>query len=110
MSPSSSTVPPLPESARTVSRPTLVPPLREPALWKVLLPLALLFLLPRVALFPFNQNLYGDAVVRTDLAAKWAEAPHIFTSSNDGVFQFGPLHIYAVGIALKLGIPRTDAG
>src|SRR5689334_23192481 len=111
MSPTSSTAHPATEQARTVSRPTLVPPpVSEPAAWKVLLPLVVVFLLPRAVLFPFNQNLYGDAVVRTDLAARWAADPHWISSFADGAFQFGPLHLYLVGFALKHGIPRTDAG
>lgn len=110
MVPPSSTAPSN-EPQRTVSRPTLVPPLlAEPAPWKVLLPLVVLFLLPRALLFPINQNLYGDAVVRTDLAERWAADPHWISSFADGAFQFGPLHLYLVGFALELGLPRTDAG
>lgn len=99
------------EPARTVSRPTLVPPpVAEPAPWKIFLPLIAVFLLPRLFVFPLTQNLYGDAVVRTDLAARWAADPHWIFSFADGAFQFGPLHLYVVGLALELGIPRADAG
>ncbi|MFL5319156.1 MAG: ArnT family glycosyltransferase [Myxococcaceae bacterium] len=92
-------------------RPTLVPPPEpEPSLWRLVLPLVLAALLPRLLVFFFTQNLYGDAVVRTDLAARWANDPHFIRSFDDGAFQFGPLHLYLVGLALKLGLPQTDAG
>ncbi|MBM4379417.1 MAG: glycosyltransferase family 39 protein, partial [Deltaproteobacteria bacterium] len=92
-------------------RPTLVPapgPQPEPAhavLW-----LGALALLVRLAVFFVNDNVNGDAVARTDLAARWAAEPHLLTSFKDGAFQFGPLHLYLVGLALKLGLPREDAG
>jgi 4-amino-4-deoxy-L-arabinose transferase-like glycosyltransferase len=92
-------------------RPTLVPapgPHPEPAhavLW-----LTVLALLVRLAVFFLNDNVNGDAVARTDLAARWAAEPHLITSFKDGAFQFGPLHLYLVGLSLKLGLPREDAG
>jgi hypothetical protein len=94
-----------------VRRPTLVPapsPEQDPrrAVWL----LAGLALLVRLGVFFVNDNVNGDAVARTDLAARWAEDPHLITSFKDGAFQFGPLHLYLVGLALKLGIPREDAG
>ncbi|MGZ3459870.1 MAG: glycine--tRNA ligase subunit beta, partial [Archangium sp.] len=58
-------------------------------------------LLPRLLLMPVNENFYGDAVARTELAERWAHAPHLITSYGDGAFQFGPLHLYLVGLALK---------
>lgn len=92
-------------------RPTLVPapsPEQDPrrSVWL----LAGLTLLVRLGVFFVNDNVNGDAVARTDLAARWAEVPHLITSFKDGAFQFGPLHLYLVGLALKLGIPREDAG
>lgn len=75
-------------------------------LWLLLLVAAV----PRVALMPFNENLYGDAVVRTELAEKWAHHPHWIASFDDGAFQFGPLHLYLVGLAFKLWPHREHAG
>jgi dolichyl-phosphate-mannose-protein mannosyltransferase len=64
--------------------------------------LMLVALAPRLALFPSNQNLYGDAVIRTELAERWLANPHWISSFADGAFQFGPLHLYLLGLALKL--------
>src|SRR5256885_2300096 len=44
--------------------------------WVIPLVLVLATLLPRLALFFFNENLYGDAAVRTDLARQWLQSPH----------------------------------
>src|SRR5688500_14341687 len=67
-------------------------------------------LLPRLLVFPINENLHGDAVVRTELAQAWASSPHWISSFKDGAYQFGPLHLYTVGAALLAGIPKEDAG
>ncbi|HZA49627.1 MAG TPA: glycosyltransferase family 39 protein, partial [Myxococcaceae bacterium] len=67
-------------------------------------------LLPRLALFPVNENLHGDAVARTELARKWAADPHWIRSFADGAYQFGPLHLYTVGAALWVWPDREDAG
>ncbi len=64
--------------------------------------LMLVALAPRLALLPSNQNLYGDAVIRTELAGRWLANPHWISSFADGAFQFGPLHLYLLGLALKL--------
>jgi 4-amino-4-deoxy-L-arabinose transferase-like glycosyltransferase len=64
---------------------------------------------PRVALLPVNENLYGDAVPRTEFAERWARAPHVITSFGDGAAQYGPLHIYLIGVALS-ALDREDAG
>jgi hypothetical protein len=69
-------------------------------LWVVLI---LLALVPRLGVFPINENLYGDAVARTELAMQWADSPHWIDSFGDGARQFGPLHLYLVGLALKVG-------
>ncbi|XXF76670.1 glycosyltransferase family 39 protein [Myxococcaceae bacterium GXIMD 01537] len=66
-------------------------------------------LLPRLLLFPVNENLYGDAVVRTELAERWLNDPHLIKSYQDGAYQFGPLHVYLVGGALTV-LGREDAG
>jgi 4-amino-4-deoxy-L-arabinose transferase-like glycosyltransferase len=67
-------------------------------------------LLPRLLLMPFNENFYGDAVARTDLAERWARTPHLITSYGDGAYQFGPLHLYLVGAALKVVEDKALAG
>ena len=67
-------------------------------------------LLPRLLLMPINENFYGDAVARTDLAERWAREPHLITSYKDGAFQFGPLHLYLVGAALKVVPDKALAG
>jgi len=100
-----------PVPALAPRRPTLVPapgPAPEPT--RAVLWLTALALLARLAVFFLNDNVNGDAVARTDLASRWAEDPHLITSFKDGAFQFGPLHLYLVGLALKLGLPREDAG
>jgi 4-amino-4-deoxy-L-arabinose transferase-like glycosyltransferase len=67
-------------------------------------------LLPRLLLMPFNENFYGDAVARTELAERWLREPHLITSYGDGAFQFGPLHLYLVGFALKVVPDKALAG
>jgi 4-amino-4-deoxy-L-arabinose transferase-like glycosyltransferase len=66
-------------------------------------------LVPRLLVFAVNENLYGDAVVRTELAERWLSAPHVITAYGDGAFQFGPLHMYLVGAALSV-MDREVAG
>jgi 4-amino-4-deoxy-L-arabinose transferase-like glycosyltransferase len=67
-------------------------------------------LLPRAIAFPFSENLYGDAVSRTELAEKWLDRPHWIASMDDGAYQYGPLHLYLVGAALATGLVKEDAG
>lgn len=69
-----------------------------------------LVLLPRLLVFGVNENLYGDAVARTDLAERWAQAPHWFTSFKDGAQQYGPLHIAMIGAALLVDPDPLRAG
>lgn len=82
----------------------------EPRTWVMLALLVAVTLLPRALVFPINENLHGDAVVRTELAERWAQAPHWIASFEDGAYQFGPLHLYAVGAALWAMPDRADAG
>jgi len=70
----------------------------EPGFRKVSLWLLAAALLPRALLMPLNENLYGDAVVRTELGLRWAAHPHWISSFADA-YQFGPLHLYLIGIA-----------
>lgn len=81
---------------------------RAPA-W--LLPALLaLVLLPRLAVFGVNENLYGDSVARMELAQRWAQDPHWISSYDDGAQQFGPLHIALLGSALWLDPDPLRAG
>ncbi|HEX8820135.1 MAG TPA: glycosyltransferase family 39 protein, partial [Archangium sp.] len=85
-------------------------PLAEPSSRLLLGLLIAAALLPRLLLMPFNENFYGDAVARTELAERWARAPHLITSYADGAFQFGPLHLYLVGAVLKVVPDKALAG
>ncbi|WP_224248118.1 ArnT family glycosyltransferase [Hyalangium gracile] len=84
-------------------------PEREPSPRLLLGLLIVAALVPRLVVFPVNENLYGDAVARTELAERWLQAPHFIRSFKDGALQFGPLHLYMVGAALKV-IDREHAG
>lgn len=70
----------------------------EPNPRKVSLWLLFAALVPRALLMPLNENLYGDAVVRTELGFRWLAHPHWISSFGDGAFQFGPLHLYLIGL------------
>ena len=65
---------------------------------------------PRLILLPLNENLYGDAVIRTELAGRWAAHPHWISSFADGAFQFGPLQLYLMGSFLQLWPAREHVG
>ncbi|MGC4122645.1 MAG: glycosyltransferase family 39 protein [Myxococcales bacterium] len=77
--------------------------------WLVLAGLLAVFALARVPLFPFAENLYGDSVVRSEFAERWANEPKVYTSFNDGVYQFGPLHFYYMGLLMKAWPSREHA-
>ncbi len=101
--------PPRPSGATPVL--SAVPdPLPEPNTRLLLGLLIAAVLLPRLLLMPFNENFYGDAVARTELAERWLREPHLITSYGDGAFQFGPLHLYLVGFALKVMPDKALAG
>src|SRR4051812_34723043 len=88
-----------------------VQPRPEPGLtWRTIVALLALALAARLPAYWVNENWLGDAIPRTDLARKWAVAPHWISSFSDGAAQFGPLHLYVVGAALKLGASRQRAG
>jgi 4-amino-4-deoxy-L-arabinose transferase-like glycosyltransferase len=76
--------------------------------WLVVL-LLVFALIPRLAVYPTNENLFGDAIPRTELAEQWAQSPHVIRSFADGPGQFGPLHLYLIGAALQV-FGRADAG
>lgn len=69
--------------------------------------LALVVLLPRLAVFPSNENLAGDAIVRTWLAHWWLGQPHLIGSFDQGSLQFGPLHLYLLALA-ELLVPALE--
>lgn len=71
--------------------------------------LLLIAFLPRVFVFLFAENLYGDSVVRTELGLRWLEDPRIITSFSDGAYQFGPLHVYLSALAVKLWPAKEHA-
>ena len=92
-------------------RPSLVPgDDLEPSAWGSLGWLTLIALLPRLLLMFVNENYFGDAVVRSELGERWAVRPHWITSFDSGAYQFGPLHIYLMGLAAKVWPAREHAG
>lgn len=111
----------LPREMATAPSPLSVPPSSAPSLSAVPTPapepgtrlliglLLVAALVPRLLVFFVNENLYGDAVVRTELAERWLSAPHLITAYGDGAYQFGPLHLYLVGAALSV-MDREVAG
>jgi 4-amino-4-deoxy-L-arabinose transferase-like glycosyltransferase len=105
--PASAPVPPVPPLS-AVSPDTLATP--EPRAGRVLGLLLAAAFLPRLLLFFFNENLYGDAVVRTELGERWLRNPHLIRGYGDGSFQFGPLHVYLSALFLKLVPYREHAG
>src|SRR5687767_3562997 len=78
--------------------------------WMLLGLLTAATLVPRALVFPLNENMHGDAVVRTELAERWLKSPHWIASTRDGTAQYGPLHIYVVAAFLKLWSEREHAG
>jgi hypothetical protein len=61
----------------------------------------------RLIAFFLTQDWYGDAIARTELGRAWVAAPHWIGSFSDGAAQFGPLHIYLVGLASLAGAERV---
>src|SRR5215211_4640794 len=82
----------------------------EPRTGVILALLIAAALIPRLVVFPINENFHGDSVARTELAERWAANPHWIRSFNDGAYQFGPLHLYTIGAALWVWPDRADAG
>jgi len=72
--------------------------------------LTLVVLAVRAIAFPLTQNMYGDAVARIGLGEQWASSPHWISAFGDGAWQFGPLHLYLLGIASMLSSAREHAG
>ncbi|MFZ5469933.1 MAG: ArnT family glycosyltransferase [Myxococcota bacterium] len=82
----------------------------EPRLLRLVLWLLAVALVPRLLLMSVNENYFGDAVARTELAARWVENPRWMSSFEDGAYQFGPLHLYLVGLALRIWPAPEHAG
>ncbi len=83
---------------RPMAHPEDAPRSLAPPLWLVVAAV----LVPRLAVYAFTENVYGDSVIRTELGMRWAADPHFIRSWQDGPFQFGPLHVYLTGIAYWL--------
>lgn len=77
---------------------------------KDLLWLTAVVALPRVLVFPFVDNWFGDAIIRAELGERWANGPHFIGSYAQRAFQFGPLHIFLVGLATWLWPVKVHAG
>ena len=108
--PAEAALQPAPRGAPTSGALPFLNAVAEPRASLVLALLCAAVLLPRAVVFPFSENLYGDAVARTELAERWLERPHWIASMDDGARQFGPLHLYAVAAALATGLVKEDAG
>ncbi len=108
--PAEAAVEPASEGAPTSRAVSFLHAAAEPRASVVLALLCAAVLFPRVVVFPFSENLYGDAVARTELAEKWLDHPHWIASMEDGARQYGPLHLYTVAAALASGLVKEDAG
>jgi hypothetical protein len=64
--------------------------------WRTTVSILALAAVPRLILFPFAENVAGDAVARAWLAHAWLESPHLIGSSLQGCLQYGPLHLVLV--------------
>jgi hypothetical protein len=60
--------------------------------WRTVLLVLGLAAAPRLLVFPFAENVAGDAVVRAWLGHAFLEAPHLIGSSLQGCLQYGPFH------------------
>jgi hypothetical protein len=60
--------------------------------WRTAVLLLGLSAAPRLLVFPFAENVAGDAVVRAWMGHAFLESPHLIGSSLQGCLQFGPLH------------------
>ncbi len=76
--------------------------------WRGLLICVAVAITVRAAAFRFSLNHYGDSPIRVELAERWAAHPHLLEAWSD-VYQFGPLHIYALGAALTIWPDRDLA-
>jgi 4-amino-4-deoxy-L-arabinose transferase-like glycosyltransferase len=72
--------------------------------------LAGVVLATRGVAFFLTQNAYGDPFARISMGEHWVQHPHWISAFGDGAWQFGPLHLYLLGIASKLIPYREHAG
>jgi hypothetical protein len=72
--------------------------------------LVMAVLAPRLVALFVNENLAGDAIVRTWMAHRWLDAPQFMTSFSDGPRQFGPLHLYLLAACELLWPSLVHAG
>jgi 4-amino-4-deoxy-L-arabinose transferase-like glycosyltransferase len=99
---------PLPESVEaTVPARARLALDRQDLVWVGVLFFA--FAAVRLAIFPFAESLFGDGVVRSEIAERWARDPHLVRSFRDGVYQFGPLQFYLAAPLLWLWPSREHA-
>ena len=56
----------------------------------------------------FGYEHYGDSPVRIELAERWAQAPHLWRGFVE-TYQFGPLHLTAIGALIRLVGDRVAA-
>ena len=59
-----------------------------------------LALAARLLPFLYGWEHYGDAPVRIELAERWARAPHLWRGFLEA-YQYGPLHLTLLGVALR---------
>lgn len=78
--------------------------------WRDLAAVTGVALAVRLIAFLFTQNWYGDAFSRIELGERWISDPHWISAFGDGAYQFGPLHLYLLGLASKLPVAREHAG
>lgn len=72
--------------------------------------LVVLAAVPRLLVFPFAENVAGDAVVRAWLGHAFLESPHLIGSSLQGCLQFGPLHFPLLALVEWLTGSLAHAG
>ena len=78
--------------------------------WRELAGMTAVVLAVRLVAFVLTQNWYGDAFSRIELGERWVASPHWISAFGDGAYQFGPLHLYLLGLASKLPVAREHAG
>ena len=65
-------------------------------------------LVVRIPALLLGMEHYGDAPVRVEIAARWASAPHLWRGFTDA-YQYGPLHLSLIGVALRVWPDRLWA-
>ena len=65
-------------------------------------------LVVRIPALLLGMEHYGDAPVRVEIAARWGSAPHLWRGFSDA-YQYGPLHLSLIGVALRVWPDRLWA-